>query len=80
MILFQRSNLWDSDARYRIFVGLPIYAVDVILLAPSRAALQEMLKVTEKFAQGKNILLSQPSPSACGSMGSPLTTILLHCN
>ena len=34
------------------------YADDVILLAPSRAALQEMLKVTERFAKDKNIVFS----------------------
>ena len=41
-----------------IFVGITIYADDVILLAPSRSALQEMLKVTEQFAQDKNIVFS----------------------
>ena len=41
-----------------IFVGITVYADDVILLAPSRAALQEMLKVTEKFANEKNIVFS----------------------
>ena len=41
-----------------IFVGITIYADDVIFLASSRAALQEMLKVTEKFAEDKNIVFS----------------------
>ena len=41
-----------------IFVGITVYADDVILLAPSRSALQEMLKVTEKFAKDKNIVFS----------------------
>ena len=41
-----------------IFVGITIYADDVILLAPSRTALQEMLKVTERFAADKNIVFS----------------------
>ena len=41
-----------------IFLGITIYADDVILLAPSRSALQEMLRVTEKFANDKNIVFS----------------------
>ena len=41
-----------------IFLGITIYADDVILLAPSRTALQEMLKVTENFAKDKNIVFS----------------------
>ena len=41
-----------------ISVGVTIYADDVILLAPSRAALQQMLKVTEQFAKEKNIVFS----------------------
>jgi hypothetical protein len=43
---------------FDIFVGVTVYADDVILLAPSRSALQEMLKVTERFAQKHNIVFS----------------------
>ena len=43
---------------FDIFVGVTVYADDVILLAPSRSALQEMLKVTENFAKNHNIVFS----------------------
>ena len=43
---------------FDMFVGVTVYADDVILLAPSRAALQEMLKVTDKFAKNNNIVFS----------------------
>ena len=43
---------------YDIFVGITVYADDVILLAPSRSALQEMLEVTDKFADKHNIVFS----------------------
>ena len=44
--------------QYTIFVGVTLYADDVILLAPSRSALQEMLKVTENFAKKHIIVFS----------------------
>ena len=39
-----------------VFLGIMVYADDVILLSPSRSGLQEMLKVTEKFAEKNNIV------------------------
>ena len=41
-----------------IFLVITVYADDVILLAPSRSALQKMLNVTEQFAKDKNIVFS----------------------
>ena len=41
-----------------VFVGIMVYADDVILLCPSRSGLQEMLKVTETFAEKHNIVFS----------------------
>ena len=41
-----------------IVVGVTVYADDAILVAPSRSALQEMLKVTERFAEKHNIVFS----------------------
>jgi hypothetical protein len=41
-----------------VYMGVTVYADDVILLAPSRAALQQMLKETELFAEEYKIVFS----------------------
>ena len=47
-----------------MFLGAAIYADDVILLAPCRAALQLMLKVCEEFALRNNLVYStDPNPN-----------------
>ena len=43
---------------HNIFLGIMVYADDVILLCPSRSGLQEMLNVTDKFAAAHNIVFS----------------------
>ena len=46
------------------FVGVTIYADDVLLLAPTREALQRMVKEAEHFASSNNIVFStDPSPA-----------------
>ena len=46
------------------FVGVTIYADDILLLAPTRGALQIMVKEAERFAASHNIIFStDPSPS-----------------
>ena len=46
------------------FVGVTIYADDVLLLAPMREALQRMVKEAELFASSNNIVFStDPSPA-----------------
>jgi hypothetical protein len=39
-------------------MGVTVYADDVVILAPTRNALSEMLKVTERFAQEYKIVFS----------------------
>ena len=41
-----------------VYMGVTVYADDVVLLAPTRNALSEMLKVTELFAQEYKIVFS----------------------
>ena len=41
-----------------VYMGVTVYADDVVLLAPTRNALNEMLKVTERFAQEFKIVFS----------------------
>ena len=57
-LISQLRKLGLGCRMYDIYVGITIYADDVILLAPSRYALQEMLKVTDKFAEHHNIVFS----------------------
>jgi hypothetical protein len=46
------------------FIGVTIYADDVLLLAPTREALQRMVKEAEHFASSNNIVFStDPSPA-----------------
>ena len=46
------------------FVGVTIYADDILLLAPTRSSLQLMIKEAEMFASSHNILFStDPNPS-----------------
>ena len=41
-----------------VYMGVTVYADDVVLLAPTRNALSEMLKVTEVFASEYKIVFS----------------------
>jgi hypothetical protein len=68
-IIAELSSLGLGCRMFDIFVGVTIYADDVILLAPSRSELQEMLKVTERFAQKQNIVFfTKDDPSKSKSM------------
>ena len=57
-LIAEQRSLWLVCRMFDIFVGVTVYTDDAILLAPSRSALQEMLKVTERFAQKHNIVFS----------------------
>ena len=47
-----------------VFMGVTVYADDVVILAPSRNALAEMLKVTEIFAtEYKNVFSTNEDPA-----------------
>jgi hypothetical protein len=53
-LIAELSSLGLGCRIFDIFVGITVYADDVILLAPSRSALQEMLKTTDKFDKYDN--------------------------
>ena len=54
-----KAGCWIGD----LFVGCHGYADDLLLLAPSREALQDMVKICEKYAGDHNISFStDPNP------------------
>ena len=38
-----------------VYMGILVYADDIILLSPSRTGLQEMVKICESFAKAKQL-------------------------
>ena len=47
-----------------VFMGVVIYADDILLMAPNRRAMQSMLTTCEKYAVANNIMFStDPNPS-----------------
>ena len=46
------------NAKSRLYIGICIYADDIILLSPSRTGLQEMVKICEKFAKATKLKFS----------------------
>ena len=41
-----------------VYMGIWVYADDIILLSPSRTSLQEMVKICENFAKATELKLS----------------------
>ena len=65
-----KAGCWLGD----IFVGCHGYADDLLLLAPSRDALQDMVKICEEYAGNHNIFFStDPNPIKSKTKGMIFT-------
>ena len=57
------------------YIGCHGYTDDLLLIAPSREGLQDMLKITEKYANENNITFStDPNPVKSKTKGMIFTT------
>ena len=62
-----------------IFVGIVVYADDIFLLCPSRAGLQSMVNICEKFANKHNLQFStNPDPNKSKTKGMIFTKNQRH--
>ena len=46
------------DAKSSVYMGIWVYADDIILLSPNRTGLQEMVKICEKFPKATKLKFS----------------------
>ena len=60
------KELWELGLGYHdggLFIGMVVYADDVLLMAPTKGAMQAMLKQCEDYADRHNIMFStDPDP------------------